>query len=114
MGGGTRQVKRQLFKEDEEFIRSVMLPYEDLPPHTLVSFGERPRTRALQTSNNRWFSFAEQTGSIGVTNRPVCVVHKPLQNTDGIRSLKAFLKTALRRCRLRCVGISVQKQTRKP
>ena len=33
--GGTRLVKRQLSKEDEEFIRSVMLPYEDLPRHTL-------------------------------------------------------------------------------
>ena len=35
MVGGSRLIKRQLSKEDEEFIRLVVLPYEDLPPHTL-------------------------------------------------------------------------------
>ena len=42
--------------------------------------------------------------------RPVYIVHlKPEPRTNGIRSLKAFLKTALRRYRLRCVGISIAK-----
>ena len=45
-----------------------------------------------------------------MTDRPTYIVHlRPEPRTDGIRSLKAFLKTALRRYRLRCVAISVAK-----
>jgi hypothetical protein len=39
--------------------------------------------------------------------RPVYVVHlRPEPRTDGIRMLRAGLKTLLRRYRLRCVAIS--------
>ena len=45
-----------------------------------------------------------------MTDRPTYIVYlRPEPRTDGIRSLKAFLKMALRRYRLRCVAISVAK-----
>jgi hypothetical protein len=39
-------------------------------------------------------------------------IYVALPKTDGIRSLKAFLKTALRRYRLRCVSVSVAKRAK--
>ena len=46
--------------------------------------------------------------------RPTYVVHlRPEPRTDGIRMLRAGLKTLLRRYRLRCVAISTKAEARK-